>query len=406
MDRTTQDALVKEKLQLNELVNGILDKADKEHRQITGTEKGMIDRADERIGEIRAALGQNGAPENWGSAGRRTRFELEDARPDAELALRAWLLGPRAATAEQIAAAERVGLPYQAAELRALSIGSATAGGNSVQNEITRSYLEVLKWYGRVEGLATVLNTETGATLPYPTVNDSGNTGRLLTEGTGATTTTDPSFGVVNLGAYKFSSDAVIVSQELLQDSSVPIATYLGSALGTRIGRIKNTYFTTGTGTSQPGGVQVQASLGKTASATNAIVFDEILDLFHSLDVAYRSSPRFAFMMSDTIAAVVRKLKDSQNRYLWEMSTQVGQPDRILGAPVVINNDMDSTLATNKRLILCGDFSRYVVRNAGPVQLMRSDDIKFLEGQAVFLGFQRSDGNLIDTTAVRYLRTA
>jgi len=29
-----------------------------------------------------------------------------------------------------------------------------------------------------------------------------------------------------------------------------------------------------------------------------------------------------------------------------------------------------------------------------------------LNHQVVFLAFQRSDGNLIDTTAVRYLRTA
>jgi HK97 family phage major capsid protein len=404
--------LIDQQVKLNEDVRTILDKADAEKRAVSPEEQETIKRMDAEIERIKATAAADDKAEADARAlaqsrGRKTETIVTDARPDPELALRAWVMGENASD-EQRAAAAFYGINPRAKEfdLRALSVGTTTAGGNSVPNEMMRAFLEVQKWYGRVENLATVVNTDTGATLPWPTVDDTSNTGRLLTEGTGATTTTDPSFGVINLASYKMSSDAVIISMELLQDSSINLSQYLGAALGTRIGRIKNTYFTTGTGTSQPGGVQVKSALGKTASATNAITLDEIIDLYHAVDIAYRSAPNAAFMMNDAVAAYVRKLKDSNNQYLWQMAVQAGQPDRLFGVPVVINNDQDSAFSTNKRLVLFGDFAKYVVRVAGGVTIARSDDVYFLNHQSVFLGVQRVDGNLMDTTAVKHLRTA
>lgn len=406
--------LREKRAKLHEDSKGVIELARKEKRELTDEDRSKLDQIDTEIGKLKADIDRMERVEVEERAlaeslGRRTDpvIAAQPGAADYDLALRAWALGPKAKP-EQIAAAERVGFRWQSPELelRALSIGTTTAGGNSVMDEMMRAWAEIMKWYGRVENLATVVNTTTGAQLPWPTVDDTSNTGRLLTEGTGATTTTDPSFGVVNLSSYKMSSDAVIVSEELLQDSSIPIGPYLGTALGTRVGRIKNTYFTTGSGSSQPGGVQVKASLGKTASATNAITIDEIIDLVHSVDIAYRYSPSSAFMMNDAVAAYVRKLKDSNNQYLWQMAVQQGQPDRLLGFPVVINNDQDSAFSTNKRLVLFGDFSKYVVRNAGAPLFRRSSDVYFLSHQDVFEASQRTDGNLVDTTAVRYLRTA
>jgi HK97 family phage major capsid protein len=88
------------------------------------------------------------------------------------------------------------------------------------------------------------------------------------------------------------------------------------------------------------------------------------------------------------------------------MAVQQGQPDRLLGYPVNINNDMPSTLATGVEIMLFGALAKYVVRIAGDVQLLRSDDLYILNHQSVFLGFQRADGNLVDTTAVKALSLA
>lgn len=418
-------ALIDERVTLHEQNKALLDKAASEKRTLSAEEQQEFDRKDKRITEIRQDLdryARHEAEERSQSEtrGRKTETKVgeqtaEQRSADRVIALRAWALGRqgrRYVTPAMLEACERAGIDPespqlgQEPEMRALSVGTTTAGGNVVPNEMMQGYWEAQKWFGPMRQIAEILRTQTGANLPIPSGDDTANTGEIIAEAGAVTTTADPTINQTVLGAYKFSSKAVIVSVELLQDAFINLPQFLGRKLGERIGRIQNTYFTTGTGTSEPGGVQVQASLGKTAAATNAITFDEIIDLYHSVDKAYRDRPGSGFMVHDQTAAFLRKLKDSQNRYLWEMSLQVGQPDRMFGKPVYINNDQDSSFATNKRLVLYGDFGSYYVRDAGDPILIRADELRVLNHQVVFLAFQRSDGRLPNTGAVRYLRTA
>jgi len=426
--------LIEERVKLHEENKAALAKAVAEKRQLSAEEQQEFDRKDARITELRKQLDNIASVQAEDkllseSRGRQTDTVVVDngnaiTERDRDMALRAWALGPRRAsqiTRRMREAADKLSVDLTeveipgyldersrdaAFEIRALSGGNTSAGGYSVPDEMMRAFIEVQKWHGRVEDNATVLNTSTGAPLPIPTVNDTSNTGEIIGEGNAVTTTADPLFGQTVLGAFKYSSKAVIVSVELLQDSSINLPQYLGRALGTRIARIKNTHFTTGGGTSVPWGVVTRSSLGTTATATNAITLDQIIDLFHSVDIAYRSRPGAAFMMHDTIAAYVRKFKDSQNQYLWEVSVQAGQPDRLFGYPVIINNDMESVMDTSNKVVLFGDFEAYHVRNAGPVTFIRADELRVLNHQVVFLAFQRSDGDLPDITAVRHLVTA
>lgn len=412
---------------------------------LSSEQQAEFDKREARMKEIRSTLDRveiHEAEEKalGESRGRRTESVVMDGlAPTPEqnqLAFRGWCLG-RHATDEMRAAAQAVGVrldlpaidvapriverngrrvqeyvvvrtnPNGDIESRALSVGTTTAGGNSVPNEVMRQYYEVQKWYGRVRELSQVIQTETGATLPWPTVNDTANTGRVLGEATAATTTTDPSFGVVNLGAFKFSSDAVLISWELLQDSFIDLAGFMGSMLGRRIGRIQNTKFTVGAGTTEPKGVITGAAVGKTAAGTTVFTLDEVIDLVHSLDPAYRNLPDTGFMFHDTIAAYIRKMKDGTGRFVWEPGLQLGQPDRLLGFAATINNDMDSALTTGKKLVCFGNLKMgFLVRDAGAVRIVRSDEKYVLEHQVMFEASQRADSNVIDSTAVKVLALA
>lgn len=434
-------ALVEERAKLWTENNALLDA---NPGGLSGEQQAEFDKRELRMKEIRGTLDRvelHEAEERalGESRGRRTDSVIADSAPTPEmqqLAFRGWCLGRHATEEMRNAAAVcgvRMDLPHIDVapriverngkrvqefvavrtnpngdiESRALSIGTTTAGGNSVPNEVMRAYYEVQKWYGRVREMAMVVQTETGATLPWPTVNDTANTGRVLGEATAATTTTDPSFGVVNLGAFKFSSDAVLISWELLQDSFIDLATFMGTMLGRRIGRIQNTKFTVGAGTTEPKGVITGATVGKTAAATNAFTFDEVIDLVHSLDPAYRGLPDTGFMIHDTIAAYVRKMKDGTGRYVWEPGLQLGQPDRLLGFAASINNDMDSALTTGKKLLAFGNLKLgFLVRDAGAVRIVRSDEKYVLEHQVMFEASQRADSNVIDTTAIKVLALA
>lgn len=405
--------LIEERVKLHEDNKALVEtKGDK----WTAEDQAEFDRREARMAEIRQQL-DNRARLNdeeralAESRGRRTETAIVPVNnireEDQALAFRAWACGEYA-TPEMLDAAERIGFRYARRELetRALSVGTTTAGGNSVVNEMTKGFFEAEKWFGAMRQVSTVWRTSTGAPLPVPSADDTANVGEIIGEGSAVTTTADPTFNTLSLGAFKYSSKAVIVSVELLQDSLIPLPEYLGRRLGERIGRIQNTHFTVGAGTTLPFGVAVQASLGKTAAATNAITFDEIIDLYASVDRAYRDVPGAGFMMNDTTATMLRKVKDSQNRYLWEMSLQEGTPDRIFGKPVYYNGDLDSPSATAKRPVLYGDFSAYVIRDTSDVIFIRADELRVLNHQVVFLAFQRSDGNLPNTAAIKYLRTA
>ena len=106
-------------------------------------------------------------------------------------------------------------------------------------------------------------------------------------------------------------------------------------------------------------------------------------------------------MMNDSTLKAVRKLKDGQSNYLWQMGDfQVGTPQNILGYPVVVNQDMDS-IATGKKTILFGDMSQFYVRKVGGPAMYVARE-RFAPDFGI-LGYIRFDGVLANTAAVKHL---
>ncbi|NBS71474.1 phage major capsid protein, partial [bacterium] len=245
--------------------------------------------------------------------------------------------------------------------------------------------------------------TASGNPIDIPTVDDTSNNGELVAENA-AYATQDVTFSKVTLNAYKFTSKLVLASLELLQDSAIDVATILGNLLGERIGRSQLGYFTTGTGSSQPQGAVTGSAAGVTSASATAIAVDDLLGLVHSVDRAYRDAG--AFMMHDSVLLAVRKLKDSTNQPIFTQSYIVGEPDRLFGYPVVINNSMASTVATTNKTVLFGDWSKFVIRDALDIQLVRSDERYMEYGQSAFVALARSDSKVTISSAIKRLTQA
>lgn len=293
------------------------------------------------------------------------------------------------------------------ADIRAtMSTTTGSEGGYSVQSDVAKTMIDSLKAFGGMREAATVIQTEMGNPLSFPTTDGTSETGELIAENTTATAA-DPTFGTVSVNAYKFSSKIVAVPFELLQDSQVDIEAFVRARLVERLGRATNTYFTTGTGSAQPRGVTVGASSGKvgTTGQTTTVIFDDLIDLIHSVDPAYRASGRCRFMMNDASLKVIRKLKDSQNRPVFLPGYDGlggAMPDSLLGYGITINQDV-ATMAANAKSILFGDFAKYIIRDVMSATLFRFSDSAYAKlGQIGFLMWMRSGGNLVDTAAVKY----
>lgn len=291
-------------------------------------------------------------------------------------------------------------------ESRAQSVGTTTAGGYLVPEGFRRQIVETMKDYGAVQEVAQVITTSTGAPLPWPTNNDTGNVGALLAENT-QVAEQDLTLGTATLDAYKYTSKLVRVSLEFLQDVDwIDSEAFLARKFAERIGRITNQHFTTGTGTAQPDGIVTSAVSGVTAAGVAAITGDELIDLVHSVDPAYRRSPRARFMLSDTALKILRKLKDGNNMYLWQPNVQAGVAASLFGYPYVINQDM-AVPATGVKSVLFGDFfAGYVIRQVRGIQLLRLNERYADYFQVGFVSFSRTDGTAQDTAAYKALTQA
>jgi HK97 family phage major capsid protein len=293
------------------------------------------------------------------------------------------------------------------AEFRAQSTTNA-GGGYTVPVELSDQIIKSMLAWGPMydPGVSTEMVTSGGHQINIPTVDDTTVTAGAHTENTALADTgaKDVTFGQKALNAYAFDTEFVRWSWELAQDSIFNMEQLLGSLLGERLGRIANLQLTTGTGTSAPNGVVTASSLGKTSTATAAITADEIIDLVHSVDPAYRTAPKVGFMFNDSTLAAIRKLKDGDGNYLWQMgNVQQGVPGALLGYRYSINQAMDS-LAAAKKVVLFGDFGKYFVRKVGSpvIGVMRE---RFWPDLGI-AGLIRFDGELGDTAALKHLITA
>lgn len=287
------------------------------------------------------------------------------------------------------------------AEYRDLSVGTNTAGGYTVPADFARRITDAMKAFGGMIEAANVIETESGASLPWPTADDTGNVGAILAENTAAPTQ-DITFGQKSLGAYMYTSKMVKVSFQLLNDSAFNLNEWLPQKFAQRIGRAINAHFTVGTGGgTQPVGLIPNLSVGKAGAAGQVLTVtgDDLIDLEHSIDPAYRANARF--MMSDSTVKVVRKLKDGQGNYLWQPGLQQGQPSTLNGYAVVINQDMPVP-AANAKSIAFGDFRQaYVVRRVQGIQTLRFGERYADALQVGFLSFARYDGTVDDANAAK-----
>lgn len=290
----------------------------------------------------------------------------------------------------------------------AMSTTTSSEGGYTVATEYMRSLEEAMRAYGGMLEVSTLIQTGSGAQMNFPTADATAEVGEIVGQNTGAATG-ETAFGNTTLDVYKYSSKKIALPWELVQDSFLDIEAYIQSLLAVRLGRITNTHFTTGTGTGQPRGVVTGAALGKTGTTgqTLTVIYDDLVDLEHSVNRAYRAGNQCRWMMADSSLKVVRKVKDSNGRPIfvpgYEQGNPGGAPDTLMGRPITINDDV-AAMAANAKSILFGAFKKYVIRRVMDLTMFRMTDSAFtLNGQVGFVAFQRIGGNLIDAGgAVKY----
>jgi HK97 family phage major capsid protein len=279
---------------------------------------------------------------------------------------------------------------------------STTSTGSPMPTSFYNQVIDLARLVGPMLETSTILNTQGGENLQIPSLS-AYSTGTVTAEA-GVIGESDPVFNsFVTLSAYKYSF-LTQVSRELIEDAGVDILGFLAQQTGNAMGFAINNALTVGTGTTQPNGIVSRAGSAVTGTSLNPTA-DNIIDLVYNLDGAARRLPGVGFQMNGASIANVRKLKDGSGQYLFSPSLSAEARDLLLGHPIYENPAMASAASAVKPVIF-GHLPSYYVRQVGGLRLDRSDDFAFSNDLVTFRATFRVDGNLIQTSHVKYFKSS
>lgn len=291
-------------------------------------------------------------------------------------------------------------------EARALGVGAGNTGGYAVPDSAMAELETAMKAWGGMLESASIMYTQTGSKLPMPTLNFTGVKAAIVGENTQSSSYSGTPFGVTDLDAYTYRSLVLPISIELMQDASFS-ESQLITPWSEQFGRGLNEHFTVGDGTGKPRGIVTAAAAGKigTTGQTTSITYDDLIDLKHSVDPAYRRGAKWMF--HDGTLAKIKKLKDANNLPIYVRDVLSGMGDMIDGDPFQINQDMP-VMAANAKSVMYGRLDKYKIRIVRGLTVLRLVERYADYLQVGFLGFMRADGDLLDagTNPVKYYQNS
>lgn len=282
-------------------------------------------------------------------------------------------------------------------ELRALSQSSAPDGGFLVPREqFLATLIKFVDDQVFMRQAATVHKLSQAQSLGMPSLDTDVSDANWTSEVGSVSEDTAMKVGRRELSPNMLSK-LVKISLKLLQNSAIAADTLVLQRLAYKFAITEEKAFLLGTGASQPLGVMVASNLGiptsrdiSTDNTTTAMTGDGLKNAKFALKGQYWS--RAAWMFHRDGVKQISKLKDAENRYLWEVSTQIGEPDRLLGIPVKMSEYMPNTFTTGLYVGIIGDFSFYHIAEDMTFSVQRLNELFAGNNQVGFIGRQSLDG--------------
>ncbi len=236
-------------------------------------------------------------------------------------------------------------------EKKSLTTASDTANHILAPEDVSGEFIRNLVEYSPIRSIADVRTTGSASIiLPKRT----GITNAAWVGETDARTGSQPTFDQSEI-AVKEIATFVDMSLQLAEDSA-NVLSEVNLALAEDFGQKENASFVSGNTALEPAGFMVNGNISATVAGSGAVIApDELIALMYALPATYRNSG--TWVMNGQTLAALRTLKDGNGNYLWQPSYQAGQPETILGRPVVEAVDMPD-IGVSAEPIIFGDFKR------------------------------------------------
>lgn len=292
-----------------------------------------------------------------------------------------------------------------AEETKALTIANDASGGYLAPDDFSKEVIKGIVELSPVRQAARVGRTSQGSViLPKRTGRP---TGHWVGE-TEERTETGSTYGQAEIPIHEMAC-YVDASQRLLEDAAVNVESEISSDLAEEFGRLEGVALVNGDGDKKPIGIMTAAGVAYTASGNASTLGSNPADLLishmYSLQATYRNAG--VWMMNGTTLAAVRKLKDgSTGVYLWQPSFQAGQPESLLGRPIIEAPDMDD-IGTDAEPIIFGDFNRaYRIYDRVDLSVLRDPYSVAKNGLVRFHARRRVGGGVVLAEAIKKIKCA
>ncbi|MCM2561350.1 phage major capsid protein [Lutimaribacter sp. EGI FJ00015] len=264
-----------------------------------------------------------------------------------------------------------------------------------------------------ISPMRQLARTEVIATDVFEEIADTSLSGaEWVTEREARGDTASPTLHKLSVPVHEISAMPK-VTQKLLDDSTFDLATWLTGNISQSFARKEGNAFINGDGINKPRGIlsydvsdddddtRDWGTLQTIASGEAAdIDEDSLISLIYAIKPEYRAGA--SWIMNRKTAATVRKLKDGQGRFLWAESLAAGEPPRLLGFPVALDEEMPD-IGAGERPIAFGDFaSGYIIVDRIGLRLLR--DPYTDKPNVRFYTTKRVGGALYNSEAIKLLR--
>lgn len=278
---------------------------------------------------------------------------------------------------------------------KALRRGSAGSGSFLVPDTFEKKIVKALTDKSLLRKLGTVLKTN--ATMKIPTVVAEGQA--TWVPENEPVQFSDTVYGEIVLDAYKLAHK-VIVSDEMLEDAEFDVEDYIRQLFVESISAAEETAFFTGDGKGKPLGILHQASVGAVTTESDAIDFDDVINLIHSVKEPYRKNA--VLILSHDALSKLRLQRLYHGRRAFDDSLKDDENDTLLGYKYYVSDHLDRVEGGGKP-VLFGDFSYFWIGERGKRSVKRLVERYADHGQVAYITSERIDAKLVLPEAVKSL---
>lgn len=288
-------------------------------------------------------------------------------------------------------------------EYRALSAGALTEGGSFVPDEQwVNELVKAIDDAVTVRGLARVFSMSKAASLGVPVLDADPDDADWTTELATGSEDSTMATGKRELVPHPFAK-RIKVSRKLIQNSVVPVDQLVRERLAYKFSITENKGYLTGSGANQPLGLFTAAAEGiptsrdvSTDNTTTSPTVNGLINALYSLKEGYQA--RSTWMFHRTVVKAIRKLRSDSGAgagtgdYLWQPPVQAGEPETLLGRPIVKDENAPSTLTTGLYVGIIGDFSYYWIADVLQYEVQRLMELYAENNQIGYIGRKEADG--------------